>query len=505
MATASPNSSTQSQPGISTDPLMMGVAFALILTVAQRLVGFLRNILFCRYLTDEQLGQWSMIYSVVLLLAPLAVLGLPGSFGRFVEHYQRRGQLRTFLKRTNTICLATTCAMAAILFAFPTKLSWIIFRDPDQVELIRAVGFALICVTCINYITSLLEALRQVRIVTLMRFTASILFAILSLTLLGLWQEGTTAVTVGFGVGTCLACLPAIWFLRKNRDGITSDGEPLTHSAMWRRIAPYAMWMWTSNLIHNMIEVADRYMLIHWAQGTAEQAQSFVGQYHSGRVIPTVLVGVATMLAGVLMPYMTALWEQGEKHNAVKQVNRTIKLVALGFTMVGTGVLVLAPYLFDIVLQGRYDDGLAVLPLTFVYCTWFSLFIVAQNYLWVSEKGKFTACVLAIGLITNIVLNSIMIPYFGLYGAVYATASANGVILVLNLLLNWRFGARPDRGIWLVALSPMVLLLPVQMCLFAAAVILILCARSSLLITSEEREEIENLFQSCIGKLTNRR
>ena len=98
-----------------------------------------------------------------------------------------------------------------------------------------------------------------------------------------------------------------------------------------------------------------------------------------------------------------------------------------------------------------------------------------------------------------------MIPYFGLYGAVYATASANGVILMLNLLLNWRFGARPDRGIWLVALSPMVLLLPVQMCLFAAAVILILCARSSLLITSEEREEIENLFQSCIGKLTNRR
>ena len=158
--------------------------------------------------------------------------------------------------------------------------------------------------------------------------------------------------------------------------------------------------------------------------------------------------------------------------------------------MVGTGVLVLAPYLFDIVLQGRYDDGLAVLPLTFVYCTWFSLFIVAQNYLWVSEKGKFTACVLAIGLITNIVLNSIMIPYFGLYGAVYATASANGVILVLNLLLNWRFGARPDRGIWLVALSPMVLLLPVQMCLFAAAVILILCARSCLLYTSPSPRDL---------------
>ena len=126
---------------------MMGVAFALVLTVAQRLVGFVRNILFCRYLSDEQLGQWSMIYSIVLLLAPLAVLGLPGSFGRFVEFYQRRGQLRTFLIRTNTICVVTTLAMATALFLFPEKLSWVIFRDTEQVSLMRSIGFALVCVT----------------------------------------------------------------------------------------------------------------------------------------------------------------------------------------------------------------------------------------------------------------------------------------------------------------------------------------------------------------------
>ena len=483
---------------------MMGVVFALVLTVAQRLVGFLRNILFCRFLSDEQLGQWSMIYSIVLLLAPLAVLGLPGSFGRFVEFYQRRGQLRTFLIRTNVICMVTTFGMAAALFIFPEKLSWLIFRDVEKVSLMRAVGFALICVTCINYITSLLEALRQVRIVTLMRFVASILFAIISLTLLGLWNDGTSAVTVGFGIGTCLACIPAIWFLWRNRSGIKSDGAPLSQREMWKRIAPYAIWMWTNNLIHNMIEVADRYMLIHWAQGTAEQAQSFVGQYHSGRVIPTVLIGVATMLAGVLMPYMTAFWEQGEKGKAVKQLNHTIKLVALSFTMVGTAVMVFAPYMFEIVLQGRYDGGLAVLPLTFVYCTWFSIFSVAQDYLWVIEKGKYTVGILAVGLLTNIGLNSIMIPTFGLYGAVYATASANIAILIMTTFLNWRFGARPDRGIWLCLLIPMILLLPVYGCLIAAACLIILAGRSSILFSSEERVQIEQLLQSSVKKFLSR-
>ena len=483
---------------------MMGVVFALVLTVAQRLVGFLRNILFCRFLSDEQLGQWSMIYSIVLLLAPLAVLGLPGSFGRFVEFYQRRGQLRTFLLRTNVICIGTTFAMAATLFLFPEKLSWLIFRDPDKVPLMRAVGFALICVTCINYITSLLEALRQVRIVTLMRFIASVLFAIISLTLLGLWKDGTSAVTVGFGIGTCLACIPAIWFLWKNRSGIKSDGAPLSQSEMWKRIAPYAIWMWTNNLIHNMIEVADRYMLIHWAQGTAQQAQSYVGQYHSGRVIPIVLVGVATMLAGVLMPYMTAYYEQGEKGKAVKQLNNTIKLVALAFTMIGTGVLVFAPYLFNLVLQGRYEGGLAVLPLTFVYCTWFSIFSVAQDYLWVIEKGKYTVGILGIGLLSNIGLNSVMIPTFGLYGAVYATASANFLIIIMTTLLNWYFGARPDRGICLCLLIPMILLLPVYGCLFAAGCLVILAGKSSLLFNAEQRDQIEGLLNSSAQKILSR-
>ena len=483
---------------------MMGVAFALVLTVAQRLVGFVRNILFCRYLSDEQLGQWSMIYSIVLLLAPLAVLGLPGSFGRFVEFYQRRGQLRTFLIRTNTICVVTTLAMATALFLFPEKLSWVIFRDTEQVSLMRSIGFALVCVTCINYVTSLLEALRQVRIVTLMRFIASILFAIISLTLLGLWSDGTTAVTLGFGIGTCLACIPAIWFLWKNRTGFTSDGEPLTHSEMWRRIAPYAIWMWTSNLVHNMIEVADRYMLIHWTQGPAEQAQAFVGQYHSGRVIPVVLIGVATMLAGVLMPYMTAYWERGEKSKAIKQLNNAIKLVALAFTMIGTGVLVLAPHLFDIVLQGRYDGGLAVLPLTFVYCTWFSLFHVTQDYLWVIEKGKYAVCVLIVGLLTNIGLNSLMIPYFGLYGAVYATASANLLILVLTTILNWVFGAQPDRGIWMAIFIPMILLLPTYACLAAAACLIVLAGNSSMLFNAEERRQIEEVLQSKLKKFLPR-
>lgn len=488
--------------GIASDSLMMGVVFALVLTVVQRLVGLLRNILFCRYMTDEQLGQWSLIFSFIMMLAPLAVLGLPGSFGRFVEHYQQRGQLATFLKRINWICGVTTATLALALLIFPSRFSWILFRQTDQTEIVYAFAFTLVGVAAINYLTSLLEALRQVRIVTMMRFIAAILFTIVATVLLVVWDQGTLAVTIGLGVGSMLACAPAFWFLRKNRQGISNSGEVLTHQSMWARIAPYAIWMWICNLLHNVFEVADRYMLVHFSPVDAEIAQSYVGQYHSGRVIPTVLVGVATMLGGILMPYMTAHWERDEKSKAVTQLNWSIKLIAITFSFIGIAVLLLAPLLFDTILQGRYQDGLAVLPLTLVYCTWFSLFVVAQDYLWVSEKGNYSVFALSLGLAANLALNAALIPAHGLWGAIWATTIANGVTLVTIYIFNYWKGARPDVGCWLTIAMPLVILLPVWAGLGVLLTLVVVATTTSVVFNASEKQQIQVLVRGIVKKFS---
>jgi O-antigen/teichoic acid export membrane protein len=73
-ATAAPKMRRQ----LVSDSIATGLMFALILTVGQRIIGFGRGILFCRFMTDQELGQWSMVWSYLMLLAPLAVLGLPG-------------------------------------------------------------------------------------------------------------------------------------------------------------------------------------------------------------------------------------------------------------------------------------------------------------------------------------------------------------------------------------------------------------------------------------------
>jgi O-antigen/teichoic acid export membrane protein len=486
------------------DSIAFGLIFALTLTVIQRLIGFGRGIIFCRVLPEDQLGQWSMVYSFLLLLAPLAVLGLPGSFCRYVEHYRQSGQLGTFLKRLTSVSAVTAIVFSAAMFLFPRTFSWIIFRQSDAVFVVHMMAAALSAVVGFNYLTSLLEALRQVRLVSIMRFVAALSFAVIALYFALTWENSAAAVTCGFAISCLIGCAPAVWFLIVRRDELGNTGDELPARSLWAKILPFATWMWLINLVTNVYEVADRWMLLHLSVGTDQQAQSYVGQYHSGRVLPLLLVGVAIVLQGFLMPYMSASWEKGQVDKAKAQLRWTLKLVAIGFTGVGLALMLFAPLLFSTFLQGRFDDGLSVMPLTFVYCIWYSLIFLGQDYLFVAEKGKIAVAAITGGLIINLVANFLLIPYYGLYGAVAATAFSNLVCLAILYQVNQRFGWSVDRGTWITLFVPLVLLLSPIAGIASFSLLLIACVRFDWVFDPGEKLKIETAIGNGVRRFWRR-
>jgi len=493
---------SHSAPKLVSDTIATGVVFALVMTVGQKIIGFVRGILFCRFMTDQELGQWSMVWSFLMLLAPFAVLGLPGCFGRFSEFYRSRGQLRSFILRIGVVSSVMTCLMAGVIFAFPATVSELIFGTDQQIGVVYGLAFALVIVSLSNFLSSLMESLRQVKVSTAMRFVTGIVFAVVGSWLIWVWDDSASAAAVGYATACIFGVIPALWVLWKFRGDINNEGEALGHAEMWKRIAPFAIWLWASNVCHNFFEVSDRYMLIHWSSSTAEIAQGFVGQYHSGRVVPLLFVSVATMLGGVLLPFMSAHWEAGKPEKAVKQLNWTIKLVSLIFTTGGIVVMFLSPILFSWILEGRYDAGLQVLPLTLVYCTWFCLFIVGQDYLWVAEKGKWAALAIFVGLFANILLNMTLIPVMGLNGAVVATTIGNLINLLMVFGFNHYFGCKTDGGIWVCVATPLILIVDPVYGVACMIGLLTIAWRSNWFFSADEKSEIlegaEAAYENCM-------
>jgi O-antigen/teichoic acid export membrane protein len=484
-----------------TDTLADSVLILLSLTVVQRLVGFLRAVLFCRWLDAEQLGQWDLAFSFLVLAGPLVVLALPAAFGRYVEHYRQRSQLRTFVWRSLLFCAGLSLTAAVGIYAVRGWLSELVFGSKDHTRLMVTLALSLVTVVAFNFSIELFTALRNVRLVSILQLVNSLVFATLGVALMLSWQNTAQSVVLAYGGACLVSMIVAMGCLRRSWSVLPQEGDVLSHRELWSKVIPFAGWVWTSSLLSNLFDVADRYMIVHWSPATTVDPLAVVGQYHSSRVVPLLLVSVATMLGSMMTPHLSCDWEAGRRDVVSARLNLFLKLMVFSLTLAAVGVLLAAPLLFGVAFQGKFQGGQAVLPWTLTYCIWFAALLVAQNYLWCAEKARLGSVALLVGLGTNLVLNSVLLPRMGLHGAVLATSAANLLTLMLILGLNRRLGFRTDRGTWIAMAAPMALPLGPWVALLVLGAIALEAIRFDRLLSPTEKQLLAESGMQYLGKI----
>jgi O-antigen/teichoic acid export membrane protein len=443
-----------------------------------------------------------MAYSFLLLAAPLIVLGLPGSFGRYLERYRQRQQLRTFLRRTATWTAAlTAAAIGLILFTTPS-VSWLVFGRPDRKTLVMLMAGSLSAVILHHFLEALFAALRKYRIVSVMQFCQSIGFAVISLSLLWWWQLSAESIVVGYGAACLLSAVGTLLWTGRSVAGVAPADSPVSHAEFWPPLVRFAVWIWFTNLLCNLFAVVDRYMLVHWSGLDAEAALAQVGNYHSSRVVPLLLISLADMLAGIVMPYLSHDWERGERKLVSDRLNLIMKLTSIGMLAASLLILWGAPLLFHVAFEGKYDGGLAVLPWTLTYCVWYALLIVAQNYIWCAEKTKLGSLPLGIGLAANILMNLVLLPIWGLYGAVLATTVSTGLALALLYWLNRREGMELQAGLLWLSATPIALGGGIWLAAAVLAAVVVAALFSRTIFTDGERSMLGGYLRRQIEIVT---
>ena len=238
------------------------------------------------------------------------------------------------------------------------------------------------------------------------------------------------------------------------------------------------------NLLTSLFDLADRQLIIHCSAG---DALAEVGNYRSSRVVPLLLASVTAMIAAVATPHLSCDWEAGRRGRVSAQMNLLLKVLAVALTAGSVLILAGAPLLFQVAFRGKYAGGLAVMPWTLIYCTWFGLTIVAQKYLWCAERAGMVGVALLVGLAVNVALNLLLLPRLGLLGAVLATAAANFIALMLVVIFSRRLGFRVDPGTWVALLLPAVVCLGPWIAALALVVVALYAAVSDRLFSREEK------------------
>ncbi len=454
------------------DSLAIGLVIMLIMTIVQRGVGFVRSVWLCKLLDDYEVGLWSLSYVFLCTATPMVLFGLPGSLPRYVEHYRQRGHLQDFIRRI--VCVTAFCCtiFLAIMLAGSQPLAWLIYSDESQVGLVFALSLAAIALIAFFVVNELVSSLRQVKTSSIMYFLQGVLFTLVGITCLYM-GGGIRSLIISFAITTAIALIPGLVTIFRGWSSLDTTSESFDQKAMWRKLLPYAAALWAMNLLTNAFGMVDRGMIMHLYPGSEFEAQSAVGQYHSSRIFAVLLMSLASMVAGVLMPYLTADWEQGKREVAKKRIRQATLLMSVLSTIGAAAVMLVAPWLFSSLLENRYTQGLELMPMAFAMCTWGGLTVLIQSYVLLIERGKYLAIVFGLGLLVNIVLNYLFVPTWGLTGAVVATLISTGLTLAGIFVCNARMGLKFDPTSYYSFILPATILFSPLMSLICVVLVIL--------------------------------
>lgn len=486
---------------LETDSLSTGVAFTMGLTVAQRGVGFIRTALFCRLLPEEELGQWSLVFSFVMLCAPMTLLGITGSFGRYVEHYFQRGLLRQFFRRTGLAVTALTVIVTCLMWQNKQWVAWCLFGSAEDSHLLLPALITLATTIAYNFFLEAVIALRKIKVGSIMSLVSSWTFAILGIGLLHFTDLGSYGVVISFAVGNLLASVYALGVLSRTWEKLPQTNSEFSHVSLWKKLAPFAIGLWLVNIVTNLFDMVDRYMIVHFSGFEAVEAQGLVGQYFSSMAVPLLMIGLSTTLAHMVMPYLSEDWEAKRYQAVSDRINLSTKLVGLMLACGSTVIMLVSPFLFNVVFGGKYDAGYAVLPWTIAFSFWKAIANCSYNYLYCVERTRSMFLSLVIGLVANIVLNALLLPPLGLLGAAMGTAIACAFSLAA---VNWiaiKSGYRMNRGVMWVFAFPTVLCMGSVVSAVAMIGLLFVATRTTWFLSAKEQGEMEEIVRGLLDKL----
>jgi O-antigen/teichoic acid export membrane protein len=490
--------------GLRSDTLALGVVLLLISTVMQRAVGFAREICFCRWLSPEELGEWDMAFGFLMMAGPLLVMSLPGTFGRYVERYRQAGQLRSFFGRTAGFCTLMAAPLLVVILVFRGAVSYLVFGSRDHEGAVLLMSGTLVFIIAFNYLVCVFTSLRSMKVVSLIELGNSVFFGILGIGLLCCHQATAGAMVVAYGA-SCLLCVAgaAAWLARSWRS-FPQESALMPQGELWSNLLPLAAWILLNNMLWNLFDVVDRYMIVHLLPGTPAEALAEVGNYRSSRVLPLLLSSITMMIATAMLPHLSHDWEAGRRRQVSDRLNMFLKIWSVLLTAGAAVVLFAAPALFRVGFQSKFAGGLHVLPLTLTYCTWFGLSMLLQTYLWCAERAYVASVVAGLGVLVNVGLNLVLLPRLGLQGAVLATATANGTALLLMGLLCRRYGFSLHRGTIVGLLLPLGIPFGPWVVLLVLAAVIVETIATDRFLSREEKHEIFAGAEQYLGKFRSR-
>ncbi len=374
--------------------------------------------LFSRYLTPAEYGVAGVLAVTTALLLGLGDLGLTNGIFRFF--YDEKEPRRSHLIVTTQIAtVAITSAIALLSLIFSHQLSSLFFKSPDYNYVVVLSFFTIPFQMAVQpplIRLKIEEKVRRYTVLALLRVIASV--ALSAFLIIGLGRglngffEGPLIAAIIFAIYILLSSLKdqKIFFSRELFRKMFFFGSPYIFSAI-------SIWV---------INWADRFVLTRLSNLTE------VGLYTLGYT-----VGMAVMLPigafqSAWNPFFMSISKKPDAKEIYCLVFTYFFLIISFFVLF---VAVFARDFFYFFTPASYHDAFNVVPVVSLAYILNGAFAIITIGSFLAKKPILDMITELIGVVINLVLLFVLIPYFGRMGAAWATLGAYLALPVIMLFL----------------------------------------------------------------------
>ena len=396
-----------------------GIVFAGV--VLELAISFLAKLLIARYLGRVGYGAVSIGLTIMTMASILVLVGLDNGVGRYLPRYDDLAARRGVLKSALEIALPIALGVGVVLFLAADLLATSIFHDAAVAPVIRVfsvvVPFAAVFRLSIGGVQGMGQSLPKVIIQNL---TLPIVrFSLIAVVLL--YGLGAVAAAWAYGLAYVVAGTLGAYYLLRH----TPLLEDTPAASMHRDLLAFSAPLMITAAMLQVLAHIDTFFLGYFA------STGVVGDYNVVYPLAQLLTVVLSAFGFVVMPTISSL----DADDALAEMRRTYQLAAKWIflaTLPVFLVLALFPRMsIRVTFGAEYDGG--ALALAILAIGFFSHAVVGPNGNTLTSIGRTRLIMydnLAVGA-TNVVLNVLLIPTYGIAGAAIATAVS---YVLLNVL-----------------------------------------------------------------------
>ncbi len=378
--------------------------------------------LFTNNLTATDYGNYSLTYTLIVLISAAGSVWITSSFVRFYPDAEQKNKLKLF----NYLSVKATIPSIGVgLILLTLILSSLYFFNILQYDLIIYVLISLCFLGHISFLlyAGYLSAAREIKLYVLIVTLQITLYVGISAYLLANSELKLTAIFIAL----LISYTPLIFVVKNPINAIynyTKIAQRLNVKGL-NKYGRYGFPILFMSISIQVNSVADQYILKFY------HLHDEVGMYAAFYTLSEKSLFVAYQVLSIsALPIAFRYWEGGELVKCYKLFWKIIFLYAI-MGLIGIAILLIFDVeLTSLIINESYSAGIFIMPYILAGVFFGGFAALFSDVLLLKKKTLLLAKIYIFGAFINIFLNFILIPIYGMLGAAASTFISYTIIFL---------------------------------------------------------------------------